>query len=164
MRSLCKLPVGGGQEVSRNIGVTLPRGYSLIGQKMPEVGFGGKSEARLRTHPRSVSEPGNHPHLFMRVAALVSTCVFEFGVFAAHLDSHGCGLAVPIPPEPSVFAVKCRDDLALVAGGAAALLIGHRLTAAVALPLNRLCLNLCGGTVAFSPATILDRLDRTWRV
>ena len=34
----------------------------------------------------------------------------------------------------------------------------------VALPLNRLCLNLCGGTVAFSPATILDRLDRTWRV
>jgi uncharacterized glyoxalase superfamily metalloenzyme YdcJ len=34
----------------------------------------------------------------------------------------------------------------------------------VALPLNRLCLNLCGGSVAFSPATILDRLDRTWRV
>ncbi|WP_268238485.1 tyrosine-type recombinase/integrase [Roseovarius pacificus] len=34
----------------------------------------------------------------------------------------------------------------------------------VALPFNRLCLNLCGGTVAFSPATILDRLDRTWRV
>ena len=34
----------------------------------------------------------------------------------------------------------------------------------VALPLIWLCLNLCGGTVAFSPATILDRLDRTWRV
>jgi hypothetical protein len=34
----------------------------------------------------------------------------------------------------------------------------------VALPLNRLCLNLCGGTVAFSPATILDRPGRTWRV
>ncbi|KMK64110.1 hypothetical protein [Puniceibacterium sp. IMCC21224] len=33
----------------------------------------------------------------------------------------------------------------------------------VALPFNRLCLNLCGGTVAFSPATILDRLGRTWR-
>ncbi|WP_292978018.1 electron transfer flavoprotein subunit alpha/FixB family protein [Paracoccus sp. UBA5162] len=27
-----------------------------------------------------------------------------------------------------------------------------------------LCLNLCGGTVAFSPATILDRRDRTLRV
>lgn len=40
----------GGQEVSCNIGVTLPRGYSLIGQRMPEVGFRGKSEARLRTH------------------------------------------------------------------------------------------------------------------
>jgi hypothetical protein len=33
----------------------------------------------------------------------------------------------------------------------------------VALLLNRLCLTLCGGTVAFSPATILDRLGRTWR-
>ena len=42
----------------------------------------------------------------------------------------------------------------------------HRaeIEADVALPLNRLCLNLCGGTVAFSPATILDRPDRTWRV
>jgi hypothetical protein len=34
----------------------------------------------------------------------------------------------------------------------------------VALPLNRLCLNLCGGTVAFSPAAILDRPGHTWRV
>lgn len=34
----------------------------------------------------------------------------------------------------------------------------------VALPLIGLCLNLCGGKVAFSPATILDRLGRTWRV
>ena len=34
----------------------------------------------------------------------------------------------------------------------------------VALPLNRLCLNLCGGTVAFLRATILDQLGHTWRV
>jgi hypothetical protein len=39
-----------------------------------------------------------------------------------------------------------------------------RAYAVVALPLNRLCLNLCGGTVAFSLATILDRPGRTWRV
>jgi hypothetical protein len=31
-------------------------------------------------------------------------------------------------------------------------------------PISGVILNLCGGTVAFSPATILDRLDRTWRV
>jgi len=66
------------------------------------------------------------------VAALVSTCVFEFGVFTAHLDSHGCGLAVPIPPKPSVFVVKCRDDLALVARRTGALFIGHRIALAMA--------------------------------
>lgn len=37
-------------------------------------------------------------------------------------------------------------------------------TAAVALPLNRLCLNLCGGGAAFLPSTVLARLGRTWRV
>ena len=35
---------------------------------------------------------------------------------------------------------------------------------AVALPLNRLCLNLCGGGAAFLPSTVLARLGRTWRV
>jgi hypothetical protein len=34
----------------------------------------------------------------------------------------------------------------------------------VALLANRLCLNMCGRTVAFSPATILDGPSRAWRV
>ena len=38
------------------------------------------------------------------------------------------------------------------------------LNADVALPLNRLCLNLCGGGAAFLPSTVLARLGRTWRV
>ena len=37
-------------------------------------------------------------------------------------------------------------------------------TITVSLALNRLCLNLCGGTVAVSPAPILDRPGRTWRI
>lgn len=36
--------------------------------------------------------------------------------------------------------------------------------AGVAYPLIGLCLNLCGGMVAFSPATNLDQPGRTWRV
>ena len=36
--------------------------------------------------------------------------------------------------------------------------------ARVALPLIRLCLNLCGGGAAFLPSTVLARLGRTWRV
>ena len=37
-------------------------------------------------------------------------------------------------------------------------------TVDVALPLNGLCLNLCGGGAAFLPSTVLARLGRTWRV
>lgn len=33
-----------------------------------------------------------------------------------------------------------------------------------ALPLNGLCLNLCGGTITFSPAAILNQLDHTSRL
>ena len=60
-----------------------------------------------------------------------------------------------MPPGPFTSAEPARSGKIL--------LPNMRQVPDVALPLNRLCLNLCGGTVAFSPVTILDRLGHTWR-
>ena len=79
------------------------------------------------------SEQGGHPNSFIRMATPVLTCVFELGVFAAHLHSHGRIGAVAVAPEPVVLSVEGGDDLALVPSGAAAFLIGDRVAASMAM-------------------------------
>ena len=76
------------------------------------------------------------------------------------------GLAQLMPETARVLRVDAHDPVQNLEGGARYLLaqLARFGSLDVTLPLKGLCLTLCGGTVAFSPATILDRLDRTWRV